>query len=115
MELLDKMRYWEVRPSHLCFEMSADDWLAKEQFYRRVFFNLGCISARIGTDAARPQSAFKWFSEFNVDMSQEREAHGEVFLLLTAVHMSDSLIQTAASQLIWTKRMSLGVVSSRCG
>ena len=110
-ELLEKMRYWEAHPSNLCFEVSVDDWLAKSHFYQKMFFSLGCISALTKTDLPRPRSAFEWFSNFNVDMSQEWEAHGEVFLLLIAVHMSDSLIQIAASQLIWRKRMSLGVIS----
>ena len=105
------MRYWEARPSDFCFEVSVDDWLAKPHIYQKMFFSLGCISAVSQTEFPRPRSAFEWFSDLNVDMSQEREAHGEVFLLLIAVHMSDSLIQIAASLLIWRKRMSLGVVS----
>ena len=105
------MRYWEARPSDLCFEMSVDDWLAKSPFYQKMFFSIGCISGFSRTDLPRPRSALEWFSDFNVDMSQEREAHGEVFLLFIAVHMSDSLIQIAASRSIWRKRMSLEVSS----
>lgn len=91
-ELLDKMRYWEVTPSELCFDVKVNDWLKKTQVFRTVFFGLSCISARIGTDSPRPRGAFEWFNDLNIDMSQQREAHGEVFLLLIAVHMSDSLI-----------------------
>ena len=105
------MQYWDARPSNFCFEVSVDDWLVKSYYLRRMFFSLGCTRVFIKSDLPRPGGAFEWFSNFHVDMSQEREAHGEVFLLFIAVHMSDSLIQIAASRSIWRKRMSLEVGS----
>ena len=111
MKLFEKMQYWDAHPSNLCFEVPVDDWLVKSEYLRRMFFNLGCVRVFTKPDSPRPDGAFEWFSNFHVDMSQEREAHGEVFLLFIAVHMSDSLIQIAASRSIWRKRMSLEVGS----
>lgn len=109
--LLAQMQYWEATPSPICYNVSVDAWLQEPKVCQDALFGFSSICAHhvSETGLPRPRSAFEWFST-NVDMSQEREAHGEVFLPLIIVHVSDSSIQIAASQLIWRNRMSLGVV-----